>query len=180
MEEQVLAAKCARKDREAREELFKRYGSKLFALCLRYSSDRNEADDLLQDAFIRIFDRIGRFRWQGEGSLFRWMARLTLNMSFDKARRRRLFQKTDIRPYEDTIPEPEYDETLQIPQEKLAEMIGRLPERYRTVFQLYCIDGLSHVEIARLLGIKEKSSSADLARARALLSRQIKQYLDEN
>lgn len=180
MEEQVLAAKCARKDREAREELFKRYGSKLFALCLRYSSDRNEADDLLQDAFIRIFDRIGRFRWQGEGSLFRWMARLTLNMSFDKARRRRLFQKTDIGPYEDTIPEPEYDETLQIPQEKLAEMIGRLPERYRTVFQLYCIDGLSHVEIARLLGIKEKSSSADLARARALLTRQIKQYLDEN
>lgn len=180
MEEQVLAAKCARKDREAREELFKRYGSKLFALCLRYSSDRNEADDLLQDAFIRIFDRIGRFRWQGEGSLFRWMARLTLNMSFDMARRRRLFQKTDIGPYEDTIPEPEYDETLQIPQEKLAEMIGRLPERYRTVFQLYCIDGLSHVEIARLLGIKEKSSSADLARARALLTRQIKQYLDEN
>ena len=180
MEEQVLAAKCARKDREAREELFKRYGSKLFALCLRYSSDRNEADDLLQDAFIRIFDRIGRFRWQGVGSLFRWMARLTLNMSFDKARRRRLFQKTDIGPYEDTIPEPEYDETLQIPQEKLAEMIGRLPERYRTVFQLYCIDGLSHVEIARLLGIKEKSSSADLARARALLTRQIKQYLDEN
>ena len=180
MEEQELARGCAHKDKEAREELFRRYGPRLFALCLRYSRDRNEADDLFQDAFIRVFDRIGRFRWQGEGSLFRWMARLTLNMSFDKARRRHLFQETDIGPYDDTLPEPEYEETLQIPQDKLAEMIGRLPERYRTVFQLYCIDGLTHVEIARLLGIKEKSSSADLARARALLSGHIKKYLDEN
>lgn len=180
MDEQELAKGCARKDRKAREELFRRYGPRLFALCLRYSRDRNEADDLFQDAFIRIFDRMGRFRWQGEGSLFRWMARLTLNMSFDKARRKRLFQETDIGPYEETLPEPDYEGTLQVPQEVLKEMIGRLPERYRTVFQLYCIDGLSHVEIARLLGIKEKSSSADLARARALLSRQIKQYLNEN
>lgn len=180
MDEQELAIGCARKDKKAREELFRRYGPRLFALCLRYSKERNEADDLFQDAFIRIFDRIGRFRWQGEGSLFRWMARLTLNMYFDKARRRHLFQETNIGPYEDTLPEPDYEGTLQVPQEVLTEMIGKLPERYRTVFQLYCIDGLSHVEIARLLGIKEKSSSADLARARALLSRQIKQYLDEN
>lgn len=180
MEEQELATRCARKDKEAREELFRRYGPRLFALCLRYSRDRNEADDLFQDAFIRVFDRIGRFRWQGEGSLFRWMARLTLNMSFDKARRRHLFQETDIGPYEDTLPEPDYEETMQVPREVLTEMIGRLPERYRTVFQLYCIEGLSHVEIARLLGIKEKSSSADLARARALLSRQIKQYLNDD
>jgi RNA polymerase sigma-70 factor (ECF subfamily) len=180
MEEQELATRCARKDKGAREELFRRYGSRLFALCLRYSSNRNEADDLFQDAFIRIYDRIGRFRWQGGGSLFRWMARLTLNMHFDKARRRRLYQETDIGPYEETLPEPDYEETLQVPQEVLTEMIGRLPERYRTVFQLYCIEGLSHVEIARLLGIKEKSSSADLARARALLSRQIKQYLNDD
>lgn len=180
MEEQELARGCARKDKEAREELFRRYGPRLFALCLRYSRDRDEADDLFQDAFIRIFDRIGRFRWQGEGSLFRWMTRLTLNMSFDKARRRRVYQETDLGPYEETLLEPDYDGTMQVPQEVLMEMIGRLPERYRTVFQLYCIDGLSHVEISDLLGIKEKSSSADLARARALLSKQIKHYLDDN
>lgn len=180
MDEQELAKGCARKDKKAREELFRRYGPRLFALCMRYSRDRNEADDLFQDAFIKVFDKIGRFRWQGEGSLFRWMTRVTLNMSFDKARRRRLYQETDIGPYEETLPEPDYENTLSIPQDKLMEMVGGLPEMYRTVFQLYCIDGLSHVEIARLLGIKEKSSSADLARARALLARQIKHYLDEN
>ena len=181
MEEQELAKRCARKDRKAREELFRRYSPRLFALCLRYSGNRDEADDLLQDAFIRIFDKIGCFHWRGEGSLFRWMVRLTLNLSFDKARRRHLFEQTDIGPYEETLPEePDYNETIQVPSEVLKEMIGRLPDRYRTVFQLYCIDGLSHVEIARLLGIKEKSSSADLARARAILSKQIKQYLHEN
>ena len=168
MEEQELATRCARRDREAREELFKRYSSRLYALCVRYTRNRQEADDLLQDAFIRVFDRMGRFRWQGEGSLYRWMSRLTLNLFFDKARRRRLMRETD------------YQETLQVPPEKLKTFIDGLPERYRTVFQLYCIDNLSHAEIAGLLGIKEKTSSAELARARVLLSKQIKAYLHEN
>lgn len=180
MEEQELATRCARRDREAREELFKRYSSRLYALCLRYTRNSQEADDLLQDAFVRVFDKIGRFQWQGEGSLLRWMSRITLNLFFDKARRRRLMRETDIGPLEETLPEPDYQETLQVPPEKLKTFLDGLPERYRTVFQLYCIDNLSHAEIAGLLGIKEKTSSADLARARALLSRQIKAYLYEN
>jgi len=68
MEEQELAHRCARRDRQAREELFRRYSPRLLALCLRYTRDRDEADDLLQDAFIKVFDRIGRFRWQGSGT----------------------------------------------------------------------------------------------------------------
>ena len=180
MEEQELAQRCARKDRQAREELFRRYSPRLLALCLRYTRDRSEADDLLQDAFIRIFDRMGRYRWQGEGSLYSWMARLTLNLFFDKARRRRLMRETDIGPLEGTLLEPDYQETLQVPPERLQAMISGLPDRYRTVFQLYCIDNLSHKEIASLLGIQERTSSADLARARALLVKQIKQYLHES
>lgn len=180
MEEQELAIRCARRDRQAREELFRRYSPRLFALCLRYTRDKDEADDLLQDAFIKVFDRMGRFTWQGDGSLFRWMTRLTLNLFFDKARRKRLFRETGIGPLEETLPEPDYQETLQVPSEKLKAMIEGLPERYRTIFQLYCIDHLSHKDIASLLGIQERTSSADLSRAKALLARQIKQYLHEN
>jgi RNA polymerase sigma-70 factor (ECF subfamily) len=180
MEEQELAHRCARRDRQAREELFRRYSPRLLALCLRYTRDRSEADDLLQDAFIKVFDRIGRFRWQGGGSLFNWMARVTLNLFFDKARRRRLLRETDIGPLEETLPEPDYEETLQVPPERLQAMIAGLPDRYRTVFQLYCVDHLSHKEIASLLGIQERTSSADLSRAKALLAKQIKQYLHEN
>lgn len=180
MEEQELAHRCARRDRQAREELFRRYSPRLLALCLRYTRDRSQADDLLQDAFIKVFDRIGRFRWQGSGSLYSWMARVTLNLFFDKARRRRLLRETDIGPLEETLPEPDYEETLQVPPERLQAMISGLPDRYRTVFQLYCIDHLSHKEIARVLGIQERTSSADLSRAKALLAKQIKQYLHEN
>lgn len=180
MEEQELAHRCARRDRQAREELFRRYSPRLLALCLRYTRDRSQADDLLQDAFIKVFDRIGRFRWQGSGSLYSWMARVTLNLFFDKARRRRLLRETDIGPLEETLPEPNYEETLQVPPERLQAMISGLPDRYRTVFQLYCVDHLSHKEIARVLGIQERTSSADLSRAKALLAKQIKQYLHEN
>ena len=180
MEEQELAHRCARRDRQAREELFRRYSPRLLALCLRYTRDRDEADDLLQDAFIKVFDRIGRFRWQGSGSLYSWMARVTLNLFFDKARRRRLLRETEIGPLEETLPEPDYEETLQVPPERLQAMIAGLPDRYRTVFQLYCVDHLSHKEIARVLGIQERTSSADLSRAKALLAKQIKQYLHEN
>ena len=180
MEEQELAHRCARRDRQAREELFRRYSPRLLALCLRYTRDRSQADDLLPDAFIKVFDRIGRFRWQGSGSLYSWMARVTLNLFFDKARRRRLLRETDIGPLEETLPEPDYEETLQVPPERLQAMISGLPDRYRTVFQLYCVDHLSHKEIARVLGIQERTSSADLSRAKALLAKQIKQYLHEN
>lgn len=180
MEEQELATRCARRDRQAREELFRRYSPRLYALCLRYTRDKQEADDLLQDAFIKVFDKLGRFRWQGEGSLFRWMVRLTLNLFFDKARRKRLLRETGLGPLEENLAEPDYQETLQIPAEKLRSIIGALPDRYRTVFQLYCIDHLSHKEIGSLLGIQEKTSSADLYRAKTLLAKQIKEYLHEN
>ena len=180
MEDQELAIRCARREKQAREELFRRYSPRLYALCLRYCRDRQEADDLLQDAFIKVFDKIGRFHWQGEGSLLRWMTRLTLNLFFDKARRRRLYQETDIGPLEETLAQPDYQETLLIPPETLRAMIESLPDRYRTVFQLFSIDQLSHREIAALLGIREKTSSADLSRAKALLAKQIKQYLHEN
>lgn len=181
MDDQELVRKCIRRDNNAREELFRRYSPRLLALCLRYTHSRAEADDLLQDAFIKIFDRIGLFRWQGEGSLMRWMSRLTLNLFFDRKRRKRLQSEVDIGPLEESLTdEPDYEETLQVPPEKLKSMIQGLPDRYRTVFQLYCIDHLSHREIGRMLGIKEKSSSADLSRAKSLLAKQIKQYLHEN
>ena len=180
MKEQELAIRCARRDKEAWEELFRRYSPRLFALCLRYSRDRGQAEDLLQDAFIRIFDRIGRFRPQNDGALYKWMARVTLNLFFDKARRKHLYQEVAIGPLEETLAMPDYDETKLVPAEKLQEMVDALPERYKLVFQLFCIDELSHREIAELLGIKEKSSSADLARARAILAGKIKEYLDEH
>lgn len=180
MDEQELARRCARGDNAARRELYETYGSRLLALCRRYAVDAAEAEDLMQDAFVKIFRVIGRFRWTRPGSLYSWMARVALNLAFDSAKKRRrlALQLGNVEELAGELPEePGYEETLSVPAEVLQEMIAALPEGYRTVFTLYCIDELSHKEIAALLGIREKSSSANLARARASLARSIRQYL---
>ena len=181
MDEQELARRCAQGDNAARRELYETYGSRLLALCRRYARDAAEAEDLMQDAFVKIFRVIGRFRWTRPGSLYSWMARVALNLAFDSARKRRRLARelVEVDTLAGEIPEePDYEETLSVPAEVLQQMIAALPEGYRTVFTLYCIEELSHQEIAALLGIKEKSSSASLARARASLARSIRQYLD--
>ena len=179
MEEQELALRCARGDNAARRELYVQYGSRILALCRRYVSDPADAEDLKQDAFVKIFRVIGHFHWTRPGSLYAWMSRVTINMAFDSyGKRRRLArQLVDVETMENVIPdESTYEEAASVPPEMLSAMIEALPEGYRTVFQLYCIDGLSHKDIAALLGIKEKSSSASLSRARALLSDAIREY----
>lgn len=183
MDEQELALKCAQNDRYARQELYVKYSSRLFAMCLRYEQNHTLAEDILQDAFIHIFDKIGRFQWEGPGSLYSWMVRLTLNQIFDNKRLRKRLSLYEL----DSVPkdyllvdEPEYKEASSLPPKVLAEMIAQLPNRYRTVFQLYCIESQPHKAIANLLGIKETTSASDLSRAKVLLIKAIKQYQDEN
>ncbi len=180
MDERELAIRCARGDDAARRELYETYGARLLALCRRYAADSTEAEDLMQDAFVKIFRVIGRFRWTRPGSLYSWMARVALNLAFDSAKRRRRLAREMVDL--ETLPEvakeePDYGEAASVPLDVLQGMIAALPEGYRTVFNLYCIDELSHKEIAALLGIKEKSSSGNLARARASLARSIRDYL---
>lgn len=181
MEEKELAIRCSKGDKAAQRELYEEYGSRILALCRRYAADKSEAEDLMQDAFIKIFKVIGHFRWTRPGSLYSWMARVTINMAFDSSKKRRTLVKqlVDIDQLEDMPEDNEYEESAPIPADVLDDMIEALPEGYRTVFKLYCIDGLSHKEIADLLRIKEKSSSASLSRARALLSEAIRQYWRE-
>lgn len=179
MAEQDLATRCAHGDNEARRELYEQYSSRILSLCRRYAVGPAEAEDLMQDAFVKIFRVIGSFRWNGPGSLYSWMSRVALNLAFDSAKRRRRLarQLMDVEEVGDGVPEePDYEEAASVPSEALMAMIEALPEGYRTVFRLYCIDGLSHRDIAHLLGIKEKSSSANLSRARALLIANIRQY----
>ena len=182
MTEQELARRCAHGDNEARRELYLTYGSRMRALCRRYTANAAEADDLMQDAFIKIFRVIDHFVWTRPGSLYSWMSRVAINMAFDSAKLKKRLAR-EIMDVEDLVDvasdEPCREETETIPFDVLKEMIESLPEGYRTVFKLYCIDNLSHKEIASLLGIKEKSSSANLARARASLAGAIRKYFKD-
>ena len=156
--------------------LYDRYAGFLTAVCSRYIENKEDVKDLMQDSFIRIFSSIGSFEYRGEGSLKAWMSRIVINNTLKYIRDN--IQKGMISIDEDIpdVPDEEIPEISEIPPSVIQDMIRRLPEGYRTVFNLFVFEGKSHKEIAMLLGIKENSSASQLHRAKALLAGWIREY----
>lgn len=174
-----LAAACSRGDRSAERELYTRYAARLYLVCQRYVSDREDARDLMHDALIKALDSIGKYSFTGEGSLYSWLRRVTVNMAIDRLRR----QKLKFVPLPDyaVLDVPDDDvKMLEIPKEVLLKMVQDLPEERRAVFNMYCIDGFSHKQIAEVLGINEKSSASVLARARIQLRQAVNDYMNKD
>lgn len=181
MEEQILADGCRTGEGAARRELYDRFAGRLMAICMRYAGDRATAEDLLHDAFLKIYGAFDKFSYRGPGSLRAWMERITVNVALEwlRTRNRRGFTELDEGRVVATVaePEPTPSEMASVPREVLMRFISELPDGYRTVFNLYCMEEYSHREIAQMLGINEKSSSSQLFRARTLLARRIRDYL---
>lgn len=174
MSERELAALCSRSDRSAFKELYTRYATRVLALCFRYVDNRDEAEDLMHDTMVKVFGAIRRFNYQGEGSLYAWIRRIAVNLSIDRIRKRTVMDLSSLSD-EDLMTE---EKAAEIPLPILMKMISTLPETQRLILNLYCIDGLSHNEIASLLGIKPKTSSSLLAKAKRLLNEKVAQYLN--
>lgn len=181
--EQELALGCARNERDAQGELYTRYAAGLYALCLRYIENREEARDLMHDAMIKAMDNFKSFRYAGEGSVWAWMSRVTVNMAVDMLKENSRFRKI---PFElvggdeiENALEPDAESVRAIPDEVLDEMIAGLPPVKRTVFNMYCIDGFCHKDIAKALGISERGSTSILAKARASLKKALTDYLNK-
>jgi len=182
IEERELAERCRSGELAACRELYDRYAGRLMSVCLRYAGDRVAAEDLLHDAFLKIYGNLDRFSYRGPGSLRAWMERVTVNLAIEwlRARKRMVFRPFDeIRDLSgETDPEPDAAAAAALSPEILMRFVGELPDGYRTVFNLYCIEGYSHREIAGMLGINEKSSSSQLFRARRMLGRKIREYCE--
>lgn len=181
--EQELALGCARKERDAQGELYTRYAAGLYALCLRYIENREEARDLMHDAMIKAMDNFNSFRYAGEGSVWAWMSRVTVNMAVDRLKENSRFRQI---PFDDVSGakienalEPDAESVRAVPDDVLDEMIAGLPPVKRTVFNMYCIDGFSHKDIAKALGISERGSTSILAKARASLKKALTDYLNK-
>ena len=178
--EEDLIQRCKKKDNSACKYLYETYAKFLFGVCLRYISDRRTAEDLLHDCFIRVFTNIQSFTYNGDGSLRAWLYKVQQNIIFEHLRKNAQWQDTislDESTTED-IPEPET--VNDIPQKVLLQMIEDLPLGYKTVFNMFVIERLSHKEIAKTLGIQAKSSSSQLLHARRILSRKIIKWRNEN
>ena len=154
-----------------------KYGGLLMAICLRYTGDKEAAEDVLHDGFIRIFQSIGQFSYQGEGSLRAWLSRVMVNEALGYLRKKNLQIQQEV--LMDDIPdtlEADDGDMNEIPRSVLMKMIAELPDGYRTVFNLYVFEEKSHKEIAALLGITEHTSSSQFYRAKTLLIKKINEY----
>ncbi len=146
----------------------------MFAVCLRYSRDRGEAEDNLQDGFIKVFLKISDYSFKG--SFEGWVRKIIVNVCIEKYRKKIIFQSVeDIGIFEDKWVEEEVVE--KISEGELISIIQDLPPQYRLVFNLYVIEGLSHKEIAEKIGISEGTSKSNLARARMILKGKVETYI---
>ena len=180
MLEQDIAAGCLKGDRNAQKLLYETYGESLLAVCYRYLGNREEAEDLLHDGFIRIFTNFNHFVWKGEGSLKAWTDQVMRNTVLMYIRKQHYWLDTSGLEEATMIEDSEPENASDIPFEVLLEIISELPPRFRLVFNLYVIDGHSHQEIAKILGIKEKASSSLLSKAKKALASKILKWRDKD
>jgi RNA polymerase sigma factor (sigma-70 family) len=166
--ENDLIEGCRRGDRKAQELLYQRYASRMYGVCLRYTRDPMEAEDIVVVAFTRAFSRIDQFR--GDGSFEGWLRRITVNEALGVLRKNRTMGiETDLDSADREVDYSYLNDHLEA--EDLIHIIEQLPPGYRVVFNMYAIDGYSHKEIADALGISENTSKSQLSRARALLQK---------
>lgn len=165
-----LIEKCKIRDLKAQSEVYHLFAGKLFALCLKYSKNHQDAQDNLQDGFITIFKKIDQYQFKG--SFEGWLKRIMINTALQKYR-----EKSVLNLVTEEIPERvevEVDEE-QVSLDFLLNLIQQLPNQYRLVFNLYVLDGFSHKEIAAMLGISEGTSKSNLSRARMTLKKRLEE-----
>lgn len=155
----------------AQSKIYQLFANKLFGLCLKYSKNKQDAEDVLQDSFITAFKKIGQFN--NQGSFEGWLKRITINTALQKHR-----DKSPLYLVSEEIEEPQevsINEDL-VDLKVLLAFIQELPNRYRLIFNLYTLDNFTHKEIAKMLDISEGTSKSNLSRARLLLKEKVEHY----
>ena len=155
-------------DRRSQEELYKRFYPALMALCLRYVRDRNDAVEVLNDTFLKVFRQLARFD-PAKGALYTWMKTIMIHTALDALRKQKAIRQREMVPGPDEEPGVDNDALAKMSGDQLLQIILQLPVTSRLVFNLYSIDGYSHREIAAMLGISEGTSRWHLNDARRQL-----------
>lgn len=167
---EALIADCKAGKQSAQSQLYKAYAPVLYGVCLRYARDTTEAEDILHEGFVNIFNKIGQF--SGKGSFEGWIKRIMVNLALEKYRKRNRMQVVeDITIYDSKNMSD--DLYANINAKELLALVKELPPRYKMVFNMYAIDGYNHKEIAKEMGISEGTSKSNLARARKILQEKI-------
>jgi RNA polymerase sigma factor (sigma-70 family) len=168
-----LVRACQENKPEAQRELYDMFKSKMFGICLRYAGNHDDAQDILQEGFLKVFEKIHQFGFKGafEG----WLRRIIVNTALEKYR----LHYRQV-PIHENMPEIEYEQeddiVANIDMNELVKIIQDLSPRYRVVFNLYALEGYSHKEISEMLQITEGTSKSNLSRARTILQEKVSKY----
>lgn len=169
MDEVLLIQECRKGNPKAQEQLYRHFASKMMGICMRYSKDKDTAHDLLQEGFIKVF--LNLTEYNGSGSFEGWLRRIFINCALERIRKMRFFPEI----IEEQIEQENYPSALEeLTAIELLHLIRELPPGYRTIFNLFAIEGFSHKEIGEMLHITEGTSRSQYARARQTLQQMIK------
>ncbi|MBL7736982.1 MAG: sigma-70 family RNA polymerase sigma factor [Chitinophagaceae bacterium] len=167
MDNQRLIKDCIRGISQAQRQLYEQFSESMLSVCYRYTKSVPDAEDVMQEGFIKVFRNIEQFKFQGE--LGGWIRRIMVNTALNYLKKNRNYQSdlsfldSGMHPVSDDNPE------IMLSAKDLADLIRQLPTGYQTIFNLYAVEGFTHVEIGKMLGINEGTSRSQYARARGLL-----------
>lgn len=164
---------CIDGDSNSQELLYNKFSGKMFGVCLQYSDDYDDAKDILQEGFIKVFANLKQFR--GKGSFEGWIRRIIVNTALEKYRDKHYLNKVDEGEAE-KLEKTDYNIIDEISAKDLMKVVQELSPKYRMVFNLFAIEGYSHKEISALLDISEGTSKSNLSRARAILQEKLANY----
>ena len=173
-----LVKECLKNIRASQKQLYEQYADMMLGVCYRYTKSMTDAEDVLQEGFIRVFSNLRQYRYEGE--LGAWIRRIMVTTALNYLKRNAKYQhdlafdKVELHPVTGDNPE------IKLHTKELASLIQQLPTGYQTIFNLHAVEGYSHVEIGELLGVSDGTSRSQYARARALLIVWIKKYYSDN
>jgi RNA polymerase sigma-70 factor (ECF subfamily) len=172
LKDEQLFRLCKAQDAKAQEQLYRQHATAMFRLCHRYLKDEHLSEEAMIQGFYKVFTKIEGFEWRGVASFIGWIKRIMVNECLMLLRK----QKNNPTGSEEEMMLVSHDDTAEngILAEQIHQRIAELPDGYRTVFNLYVIEGYSHKEIAKKLGIQESTSKSQLSKARGLLKKWVK------
>ena len=169
-----LVKDCLRNKPEAQRQLYEHFAETMLGVCYRYTKSIKDAEDILQEGFVKVFFNLKQYRSQGE--LGAWIRRIMVTTALNFLKRTRNYREQMYFPPEHLHPVLNEDSSTILQAKEIAELIRQLPPGYQTIFNLHAIEGYSHVEIGELLGITDGTSRSQYARARGLLISWIQNY----
>ena len=175
MDYNKLVADCLKLKPDAQKQLYEHFAPAMLGVCFRYTKSIKDAEDVLQEGFVKVFLNLQQYQFKGE--LGGWIRRIMVTTAINFLKRNVRYQSELFFPEEHLhVATNEHNPQLKLEAKELADLIRQLPPGYQTIFNLYAVEGFNHVEIGKMLGIQESTSRSQYARARALLI----QWIDQN